>query len=689
MSLATMTRTAERIADHATTHELKKVWVVLHGGEPLLAGPARLEELITALRGPLRGVCEIDVRLHTNGVLLNGRFCDMFREQGVKVGISLDGDRTANDRHRLYRNGRSSYDKAVQAVELLRRDYPDLYSGLLCTIDIANDPIAVYDALVSHDPPAIDFLWPHHTWEQPPARTSRTAYAQWLTTIFGRWLAQGRPVPVRVFDSIINAGRGGHSQTESLGLEPVDLLVIETDGEYELADSLKTAFDGAADTGMTVFAHDIDQAARHQGIQDRQGGLAALCDTCRECPVVATCGGGLYAHRYRADGSRFANPSVYCDDLKALIGHVQQETEVLSTDAIRSLATGHGDLAAVRELENAETIGHRALIAAIGTRTEPGEAWAVITKLWGSEALDAALAHPYLRVRAVQHLNDGKDEKDGLLETLACVAAERAGLDTTLTAPVHGDGTIYFPALGRYHVAGRTTTTVRIRDGILEVDGADRMEPVRRLTAGTFSVLLDDLDPFRDCHDWPAAERLDDATFEAWQATFEQAWKLMERDFPEYAPAVASALTTIVPLADPGTGRSVSSAARDAFGSVGIALPATPDLLCLLILHEFQHVKLGAVLDFVDLYDPADDRKYDAPWREDPRPLEGLLQGTYAHIAVADFWRRQGDARQYGTWYPHTLAACGTLQGSGALTGLGEQFVAEMRATLESWSAAP
>jgi uncharacterized protein len=118
-------------------------------------------------------------------------------------------------------------------------------------------------------------------------------------------------------------------------------------------------------------------------------------------------------------------------------------------------------------------------------------------------------------------------------------------------------------------------------------------------------------------------------------------------------------------------------------------------MLCLLILHEFQHVKLGAILDFADLYDGSDDRLYHAPWRRDPRPLEGLLQGTYAHIAVADFWlRRTRDpepdaaaeaARHFGDWYPKTLAAARTLQDSGSLTGLGEQFVASMRRTLESW----
>ena len=128
-------------------------------------------------------------------------------------------------------------------------------------------------------PPRIDFLLPHATWDTPPLRPESTdaPYADWLRAVYDRWDAQGRPVPVRMFDSIHSTLRGGPSLTESLGLDPADLVVIETDGTLEQADSLKTAFDGAPATGFDVFADDLDTAARHPGMIDRQGGLAGLC----------------------------------------------------------------------------------------------------------------------------------------------------------------------------------------------------------------------------------------------------------------------------------------------------------------------------------------------------------------------------------------------------------------------------
>ncbi|NEE25213.1 FxsB family radical SAM/SPASM domain protein, partial [Streptomyces sp. SID7982] len=105
---------------------------------------------------------------------------------------------------------------------------------------------------------------------------------------------------------------GGPSLTESLGLAPTDLVVIETDGKLEQVDSLKSAYEGAAATGFDVFRNTFDEVAAHPGVRARQLGLAGVSETCRSCPVVRSCGGGLYTHRYRSDdsGGGFDNPSV-------------------------------------------------------------------------------------------------------------------------------------------------------------------------------------------------------------------------------------------------------------------------------------------------------------------------------------------------------------------------------------------
>ena len=58
------------------------------------------------------------------------------------------------------------------------------------------------------------------------------------------------------------------------------------------------------------------------------------------------------------------------------------------------------------------------------------------------------------------------------------------------------------------------------------------------------------------------------------------------------------------------------------------------------LIHEFQHVKLGGLMDMVPLVKPSGKRGY-APWREDSRPVGGLLQGVYAFSGVVRYWSVQ------------------------------------------------
>jgi uncharacterized protein len=764
---------AIRIAEHAQARRLSAVQVILHGGEPLLARPPRLRQVISELQSALGGVCDLDLRIHTNGVLLDEQACDLFAEHGVKVGISLDGYRAANDLHRRYADGRSSHAKVIAAINLLRGSrYRHLYSGLLCTIDTRNDPLGVYESLVALDPPRIDFLLPHATWEHPPIRNTaaEAEYADWLTIIFDRWLADGRPVRIRTFDSVISTLDGGSSLTEALGLGPASLAVIETDGSYEQADSLKTAYDGAPATGLNVFSHSLDQVAGHSGIAARQQGLAGLCQTCQRCPVVTSCGGGLYAHRYRAENG-FDNPSAYCPDLLKMISHVHDRmatmnaaspaapdypTYAVSDASFQALAAGFGDAAGMGQLADAQRGLARQLLAAAehalqaATRMLPAQltadmndAWVLLTKIDQDHpaALDAVLAHPYLRAWAVRCLDQIRNRPAGRLApgseaaadlshlgAVAAAAAMQAGMDAVTVAPVTGDA-VHLPGLGRLKFSGTDPASASVpgraivdlaqdaitiqtgagqwvlsRDSVLArmpvtvpatVAGrAAEWQPARILAAPGLSVVLEDTDPYRDCHQWPASPRLATGEFLQWERQFREAWQLIQRDYPEYAPAIAASLTVIMPLQPGAEGRDVSAAARNAFGAVGIARPASPATLALLIMHEFQHVKLGAVLDEYDLYDAADNRLYHAPWRTDMRPLEGLLQGTYAHLAVTGYWRQRQSAasgaaaaeasEQFSRWHAHTRDAIATLLASGSLTPLGKMFVERMRQSIHA-----
>ncbi|MGW1976791.1 FxsB family cyclophane-forming radical SAM/SPASM peptide maturase [Streptomyces sp. NPDC001889] len=721
MSPRTFALAAARMAEHAAAHGLPRLHVVLHGGEPLLAGRERLRGFARELRSALHGVCDLDLRMQTNGLRLDDAFCAMLAEERIVTGVSLDGDRDANDRHRVRADGSGSHDQVVAAVRRLGAPaHRRAFGGLLCTVDVANDPVAVYRSLSGLDPPGIDFLLPHATWDRPPPRPhGPTDYADWLIAVHRRWTADGRPVRIRLFESITRLTHGGTSLTEALGLGSSDLLVVETDGAIEQADWLKTVAEGAPATGFHVARDTFDRAAGHPGILAQRQGLDGLSAQCRACPAVDVCGGGLYAHRFRTPApgrpGGFDHPSVYCADLLKLIRHVERSdarTPVhgLSPAHFDALAAGAGGADAVAALARAQHGVRRVLLAAAHRAAAPGTAgpetptgrtteaeaagWRAVLGL-SPAALDIALTDPGVRPWALGVCESGAADP-GRPAEIALSAAARTGAPLRLTVPLRG-GSVHLPGLGRL-VTGAAAGSLAIatEHGRITVDGTPlaalpapfRWQPLRYLAAEGIRVALEDTAPYP-----VPVPRLTRARHRAWQSAFRAAWRVLRESHPRQAGELAAGLRCLVPLPGP-PGPAAVRMSRHTFGAPALALPPTSEAFALLLIQQLQRMKLAALADLYDLLAPGAGRCRVA-WRSRPQPLETVLEEAYVHLALAGAHRalartggaRSGPAgfsgpaaaRRAAYWHGAVLGALDTLDRSGAATAVGERLLRGMR----------
>jgi HEXXH motif-containing protein len=246
------------------------------------------------------------------------------------------------------------------------------------------------------------------------------------------------------------------------------------------------------------------------------------------------------------------------------------------------------------------------------------------------------------------------------LGALAVVACAAAGVDASAEVPVR-DSLVSVPGLGAANVGPAPTACLEAIGGRLAISACGAVldvpldvpvtateevawwQPVRHLEAAAagqaVSLGLDDVDPYRHGHHAPPALRLSGDNVDRWRGRFDEAWHLLAEHLPERAAEIAAGLRTLVPLVqtDPGSARSATI--RHAFGVFGLTLPPSADEFAVTLVHEFQHSKLSAMLDLQPMSDPDDHVLYFAPWRTDPRPLAGLLQGVYAFVGVADTWR--------------------------------------------------
>jgi uncharacterized protein len=310
-----------RIVDYCSDREPgHPITVGLHGGEPLLLGPKRLREVLEAIRAGFEATgVEYAVSLITNGTLFSQPIGDVLREYGIGMFISCDGPPLAVGDPRIDHKGLPVSGQLESILELLKREYSDIFGGFQTVIDPAREPEQVFDYLMRFDPPTIDFLLPlasHHT---PPDAAPGT-YGDWLARSFDRWLASGSGATrIRLFDKMmLHLLRLGVSTPEGLGF--ADAVTIEANGEFEADDTLKSTPLGTM-LGLNVFEHTLQIAQQHPKVRAVQGGGATLSDQCRQCKLLSVCGGGHITHRY-SDTLGFSAPSIYCEDMMRIITHV-------------------------------------------------------------------------------------------------------------------------------------------------------------------------------------------------------------------------------------------------------------------------------------------------------------------------------------------------------------------------------
>ncbi|GAA1635570.1 HEXXH motif domain-containing protein [Actinoplanes couchii] len=327
----------------------------------------------------------------------------------------------------------------------------------------------------------------------------------------------------------------------------------------------------------------------------------------------------------------------------------------------------------------------------------------------GAEVLaHPSVAHWAMHTLARMLLPDGGAASPGRLGLVALAAAIRGGTGADLVLPageLHPRG-LPLPSLGFLRldaVDGDQRIRVDAPAGVLRVNGrvyplagagidspdwlpADRLE----LGAGRWRWTLAVDDPHTlgpDAEPLIGPDRLP-----GWHKRIEAGWEHLVRYHPAGAVDVRAAIRTLFPLPPVESGH-VSGTYRHASGCLAVSLPTDPQTTAATLLHELGHLKLSAVMDLFELVDMSADEVRYVPWRDDPRPLSGMLQGAYAHLVVAGFWRREGRRLggealiEYARWRMAAAEVCADLLESGRLTAVGRRFVTAMTGRLAGWAA--
>jgi HEXXH motif-containing protein len=351
------------------------------------------------------------------------------------------------------------------------------------------------------------------------------------------------------------------------------------------------------------------------------------------------------------------------------------------------LLAGDGSSQATRVLRAAQLSRHLVMLRGIldlaherapedAARAGLQDSYQALSDLDGARpgSLHGLIGYPYVGewavtcLRRLSHPRDAADVPLGLdlayLGAIAAAAAIILDVEAEVTVPVR-DGLVALPSIGSLAVGSVARSGLarlrRDNAGNVQLEGSAQMSLILRLAPGdagwlplrglrvaergkTMDLLLDDADPYRDCHGAGAAGRLSETEAADLEADVASAWRLLVTRHGEQASAISAGLRVLTPLRERPGGISVSTTSRAAGGAIAVSPIRQPDRLACALLHEFEHSRLNGVQSFVDLVRASRGRRFYSPWRNEPRPAIGLLYGVYAWLAVTRFWRAEARA---------------------------------------------
>jgi HEXXH motif-containing protein len=360
-----------------------------------------------------------------------------------------------------------------------------------------------------------------------------------------------------------------------------------------------------------------------------------------------------------------------------------------------------------------------------------GEAWRLLIRAErrSPAAVERLLLHPQTGVwlsRCLRLLR-GQEPTDaplwsetGYLYAVAASAALLAGIDFRIAVVVR-DGGVMLPALGFALVPDHATDlaeVVRTAQGAAVVAGAHTVplpasgfagdapgwRGLRRLHGDhqghICSPFLDDVDPFRDFFRRSPPDRLTDDEWKRWQEHFAGAWRLVAEQRNVDPSGVAACVASVVPVPYAAHPEPFSASSPEAYGCVLMSGSVDEPDLAAALVHEAQHIKLSALMDLVPLIEGGLEEVHHAPWRLDPRPLRGLLQGVYAFLGMTGFWQDRlhraeaGPAKEIAAFEfalrrEQTAHGLTTLRTHAELTPLGRSFLDQVAERLAGWLAEP
>lgn len=310
------------------------------GGEPTLLGVDYFRRVVELQQRYADGR-RVENAFQTNAILLDGAWCDFFKENEFLVGVSIDGPRHLHDHYRVDKQGRPTFDAVMAGMERLKahdvafntltvvqRHNGDHGREVYRFLKDAGSGVMQFIPVVERTAPAgttgpagLELLRPEHDLEADVTDWSvlPEQWGRFLIEVFDEWVRHdvGRAY-VQLFDVALQIWSGLGTDLCLFSETCGGALALEHNGDLYACDHYVYPDHKLGNILHSGLAELVASEAQSRfGLQKRDG----LPRYCRDCEVRFLCHGECPKNRFAVTPDGEAGLNYLCAGYKAFFRH--------------------------------------------------------------------------------------------------------------------------------------------------------------------------------------------------------------------------------------------------------------------------------------------------------------------------------------------------------------------------------
>ena len=311
---------------------------IWQGGEPTLLGIDFFAKAL-ALQEQYKGGKKIQNFFQTNAIKIDDEWATFLGKHQFLVGVSIDGDREVNDKYRISRSGKSTFDEVLKGIECLKKHKVEFNTLTVVNEFNVRKPLETYQFLKSigsqfmqfiplverkakeADENGLTLIQPDFTGQcdVTPWSVPSKAYGAFLNKIFDYWVVNDfNRIFVMNFEQTMSQMIGRSAAcvfSETCGGD----LVMEANGDVYSCDH----FVYPEHKLGNLHHHDLEAMVNSpQNSAFGESKKTNISRDCLDCPVKQACNGGCPKHRFQISSDGKPNKNYLCEGFKTHFTHV-------------------------------------------------------------------------------------------------------------------------------------------------------------------------------------------------------------------------------------------------------------------------------------------------------------------------------------------------------------------------------